>query len=98
MKYNQAKLIGEMYHKTGFTPSELKYVFEALEEIIVDHVRNHDEIKLFNGFSIIGVERKDRICIMPDKTKVPTGTLTSAKLKLGEGFKRAINYHYDYNE
>lgn len=97
MYYNQEKIISEMYHRTGFTSAELKILFDGLQDVITEHVRNHDEIKLFRGFSIIGVERPAKMLIVPTRDEpIPQDAFTSAKLKLGEPFRRAINYHYEY--
>lgn len=97
MLITQAKLRQEIYRKTGFTPTELKIVFDAFREVMVEHMRNLDAVKLFAGITIFSKKTKPKSILVPSKKEwIVSKPRITVKLHVTEEFIKLINYRYEY--
>lgn len=49
MYLNQSDLLAEISEKTGYTRKELKLIFDVLKDLVYEHVRKNDTVRLFKG-------------------------------------------------
>ena len=86
------EMLRALAQKTGFTKVDVTKVIDALEEIMIEQFRQHEEVKLFKGFAFEGFLTEPTQRRNPqtgEKIMVPPHT--KVKLKVGKYIKEAIN-------
>lgn len=55
MKISKQQLIREVADKTGFAVYALQDALNAMQQIVYDHMRDMDEVHIFEGVTLSGV-------------------------------------------
>ena len=58
MKITKKQLIHEIADRTGYTLCDIEEVFRVMQRLILTHMKNMDEVQLFNGLNLSGVIKK----------------------------------------
>lgn len=60
MFLNQSDLLAEISDRTGYTRKELKFIFDVFKDLMYDHMRKNDTVRIFNGLTFKGERREGR--------------------------------------
>lgn len=86
------EMIKEIADRINFTQVDVKAVVNTMEEIAFEQIKQHNEIKIFNGVTLEGVRRDARYYVNPNTgDKVLSSPRTFLKTKVGQHIKRMIN-------
>ena len=86
------EMLVEISGKTGFSQKDIKTVIDAMGDVIIDCVKNCDEVKVMNGLTFCGVMKdahEGRNPSTGDKIQIPAKV--QFKTKVGLRIKNAIN-------
>lgn len=92
MTVSNKDFVRQISNRTGFAQSDIKKVVDAMYDVVVENVKECNEVKLMSGLSICGVIRDARIGRNPrtgESVNIPAKIC--CKAKIGEGIKNVIN-------
>ena len=58
MKISKQQLIREIAEKTEYPVYSIQEVFTVLQQLVYDHMRNMDDVHIFEGVTLSGVIKK----------------------------------------
>lgn len=91
-KMNSANLIKVIAFRTGFSQKDIKTVMDNVKDVVYDTLADGEEVKLFDGLSLITTVREARTCRNPqngEAIEVPSKRVV--KCKVGKHLKDAVN-------
>ena len=88
---NNAEMIKEIATKTGFTQKDTKAVIDAMKEVVYGTLANGEEVKVFDGLTMITASRDARVCRNPQTGEpVNVPAKRTVKAKIGKHLKDAV--------
>lgn len=57
MRISKQQLIREIHEETGYTVYDLREVFRVMQQLVYDHMKNMDEVHIFEGLTLSGTKR-----------------------------------------
>jgi DNA-binding protein HU-beta len=89
---NRADYVKAIAQKTGYTQKDVKAVIDAAQEIAYNTMASEDEVKVFDGLTLIGVHKDATTARNPmDGSTVNVPAKTVPKAKWGKAAKDAVN-------
>lgn len=77
---------------TGFTQRDIKTVIESMRDVVIDRVKNCDEVKLMSGITVYGSEKAAHTGRNPQTGEtVEVPAKVQLRVKVGAPVKKAIN-------
>lgn len=89
---NQNEFVKLIAGATGYTQKDVKAVLDAAQTVAYDVMAKEDEVKIFNGLTLVGVHKDATTARNPmtgDAVDVPSKT--APKAKFGKFVKDYIN-------
>jgi hypothetical protein len=81
-------LIREIRDRTGYTLGELKFIIGTMKDLVYDHVRKCDEVKLFEGLGIRGDRLGERMVRNPKENCMQRSEpITRIKVLVSRSFR-----------
>lgn len=80
---SQADVIKEVSKRTGYRKVDIKAVLECFEEVVLDYVKELEEVKIFNGLTLRGEHKNARTVWNPAKLDYQerrAGTIVKARI------------------
>ena len=71
---NKVDLYKEIAAKTGFAWTNVKEVMDVMSDIVVEHLKNLEEVKIFEGVSIAPTfveEKKQYVPLLKEERIIP---------------------------
>ena len=88
---NNAEMIKEIATRTGFTQKDTKAVVDAMKEVVYGTLANDEEVKVFDGLTMITASRDARVCRNPQTGEpVNVPAKRTVKAKIGKHLKDAV--------
>ena len=92
LKMTKAELIKETSVFTGKTQKEVKEVLDALQSVVYTGMANQEEVKLFDGLTLVGVHKDACVKRNPlTGADVAVPEKIAPKAKFGKAAKDALN-------
>lgn len=89
---NRSDYVKAIATKTGYTQKDVKAVIDAAQEIAYDAMASEDEVKVFDGLTLIGVHKDATTARNPmDGSTVNVPAKTVPKARFGAVAKRIVN-------
>ena len=89
---NKVDLYREVANKSQFAITNVTTVFNNLEQVMVEHLRNGEEVRLFGGVTFVPVhvdERTVYVYFVDEERTIPEHN--SVKVKFTETFTNKLN-------
>ena len=89
---NRSDLYKEVAVKSGFASTNVNEVFSVLNDVLIEHLRNMEEVRLFDGvtFVPVHVEEKTRFMAMRNE-EITTPEHNLVKVKFTKTFVDKVN-------
>lgn len=58
MKITRKQLIDEIAEETKYTLTDIKNVFRTMQKIVYQHMKDTDDVRIFEGVTLSGVKSK----------------------------------------
>lgn len=89
---NRTELVKAVAAKTGYTQKDIKAVFDAAQEITYEAMAKEEEVKLFDGLTLVGVRKPACVKRNPlTGADVNVPEKVAPKAKFGKAVKDALN-------
>ena len=89
---NRTELVKAVAAKTGYTQKDIKAVFDAVQEITYETMAKEEEVKLFDGLTLVGVRKPACVKRNPlTGADVNVPEKVAPKAKFGKFAKDALN-------
>lgn len=89
---NRTEFVKAVATVTGYTQKEVKAVIEAAQTVAYEAMAKKEEVKLFDGLTLVGVHKDATTARNPmtgEEIQVPAKTVPKAKF--GKAAKDAVN-------
>lgn len=89
---NKTEFVKAVATATGYTQKDVKAVFEAAQEVAYGAMAKEEEVKIFDGLTLVGVHKDATTARNPmDGSTVNVPAKTVPKAKWGKFAKDAVN-------
>lgn len=89
---NRTEYVKAVAEATGRTQKDIKEVLEAMQEVAYAEMAKCEEVKIFDGTTLVGVQKEARTARNPlTGETVEVAAKVAPKAKFGTACKNAIN-------